>query len=747
MIDQEQKQFGSGPAAEVRRWLKELDLADKQEKEWRQTGEDIYRRYRGQRRKKNSYNILWSNTETLAPALFNTPPSPDVRRRYRDEDPVGKIVSQMLERCLEFQTDTEGFMQTVKQDVLDAILPGRGVSRIKYVPTFVPAAPVAYDQNDAEAEEGTESETPEGDEVLAWEQCETEHVQWDDFRHGPGKTWAEVQWVAFRHRMNKEELMDLVSDQSPEIQEAVRSIPVDNCADDSIDKDSELKSVFGTVEVWEFWCKEYRQVKFITKAYKSSCLKEVEDPLKLNDFFPNPRPLYAINDSACLTPTPLFDQYKEQADELDALSSRINRIVNALKVRGVYDATVAELSELMRADDNKLIPTQNAAMWLEKGGLEKAIYWMPIEQAASVLQVLYNNREQSKQVIYELSGIADVRRGSTDPNETLGAQQLKADFGNQRISGLRLEVERYVRDLMRLMSEVIAEKFQPETLLRMSQMQVPTEAEVQQKVAQTQMQAAQSVPPGQDPQQAIMQAMQSLGQRPVTLEQVMQVMHDDATRMFKIDVETDSMISATAQQDMAGLREVLSGVRDVMAAFTPAVEAGAMPAEAVKQIIMVVCRRAKMGSAVEDELDKITAPQPRPSPQLQVAQAKMQADAAAQQAKAQSAAQVEQIKAASDARIAQIEAAMQQQTDLVRQRAEAAQHQAKLDNEAQLAALKQSFDERDRAREMEFQQWKTELDAAVRVKVASIAAAAKGVIQIDPSIVSSTQEITQDLQQ
>jgi len=125
----------------------------------------------------------------------------------------------------------------------------------------------------------------------------------------------------------------------------------------------------------------------------------------------------------------------------------------------------------------------------------------------------------------------------------------------------------------------------------------------------------------------------------------------------------------------------------------------------------------------------------------------MQADAAAQQAKAQSAAQVEQIKAASDARIAQIEAAMQQQTDLVRQRAEAAQHQAKLDNEAQLAALKQSFDERDRAREMEFQQWKTELDAAVRVKVASIAAAAKGVIQIDPSIVSSTQEITQDLQQ
>lgn len=716
--------FGQGQASEVRRWLKELDLADEQEKEWRATGDKIWKRYRGQKRRKNSFNILWSNTETLAPALFNTPPAPDVRRRFRDDDPVGKAVSQLLERCLEFQTDTEGFMSVIKQDVLDAILPGRGVSRIKYVPTFAPAA-VPTVQADGEAQEGQSTETPEADETLAWEQCEVEHVQWDDFRRGPGKTWAEVQWVGFRHRMNKEELEELVSDQDEKVKAAVKAIPVDNCADETIDKDQDLKTVFGTVEVWELWCKEYRKVKYVTRAWRGGFLKELDDPLKLNDFFPNPRPLYAIADSASLVPTPLFEQYCEQAEELDSLSARINRIVNALKVRGVYDATMAELGELMRADDNKLIPMQNAAMWLEKGGIEKAIYWMPIEQAANVLKVLYENREQCKQVIYELSGIADVRRGNTDPNETLGAQRLKADFGNQRISGLRLEVQRYVRDVMRLMSELISEKFQPETLLRMSQMQIPTEQEIEQKVAQTQVQAQQQ---GQDPRQAL----QALGKRPTSLEQVMQVLKDDATRMFKIDVETDSMISATISEDMQGLREVLGGITEFIMGVGPAVQSGALPAEAVKEIVMTICRRSKMGSAVEDALDKIKEPQQQGNPEAakaqaaaQAAQVKAQSDQAIAQAKVAAEGQIAEIKAASDARIAQIEATAQQQTDMVRQQAEAAQHQAKIDSDARFEQLKSLMENERHAREQDFLRWKAELDAATKIEVANISSKAK----------------------
>ena len=718
--DKEQKkQFGTGPAAVVRRWLKELELADKEEKEWRSGGEKIWKRYRGTKRKRNSYNILWSNTETLGPAVFNSPPSPDVRRRFRDEDPVGKVVAQLIERCLRFQTDNDGFMQTVKNDVLDCILPGRGVSRVKYVPTMVPIDAAETDAEPAEAKESTyEGEDAQPNEAVAWEQAEVEHVQWDDFRHGPGKIWPQVPWVAFAHRMCREELCALAGE------EIGYAIPVDDTDDDAINKNAELKTVFGTVLVWEIWNKDDRTVLYICPGYKQAPLKELPDPLKLIDFFPCPRPIYAIADSDSLVPTALFEQYQEQADELDRVSTRINQLVEACRVRGIYDAMLKELEQLMRAGDKQLIPVQNATLWAERGGLEKAIMWMPIQQIASVLQQLYQARDLAKQTIYELTGIADVRRGSTNPNETLGAQELKADFGNQRISGLKLEIERYVRDLMRLMAEIVADKFSPDTLLRMSQMQIPTDEQINAKAQQMIAQAMQQAQ-GQGQQITPQQAMQQLPPRPVSLEQVMAVLKDDASRMFKIDVETDSMVAATVAKDMAGLQQVLGGISQFISSIGPAVQAGAFPAEAVKEIVMTIARRAKLGTAVEDSLDKIKEPQQQGDPGAAKAQAQAQAAMQAAQIKAQVAETSAQIKADSDARIAQIEAAAQQQTDIVRQRAEAAQHQAKLDNEAQLAAIKQEFDERDRMREEGFMRWRAELEAATRVEVANISSKAK----------------------
>jgi hypothetical protein len=53
--------------------------------------------------------------------------------------------------------------------------------------------------------------------------------------------------------------------------------------------------------------------------------------------------------------------------------------------------------------------------------------------AAAVLKELYAQRDQLVQAIYEISGISDVLRGSTDAQETLGAQQIKANFGSLRL--------------------------------------------------------------------------------------------------------------------------------------------------------------------------------------------------------------------------------------------------------------------------------------------------------------------------
>ena len=679
---------GPGERGVVKRWELELRLADKRESEWRKKGEKVYQRYRSKDARKHSFNILWSNTETLAPAVYNSLPSPDVRRRFKDEDPIGKAVAEVLCRSLEYGLDTTDFDHQIKQTVLDMLLPGRGVARVRYVPSFTQVG--VTEQTHVEENEthpDAAGEALEGDtEELEWEQTPIEHVQWDDFRCGPGKEWSEVPWEAFRHRLTRKELVE----QFPDCGE---DVPLDDTQDEEVKKeqDSEVAEMFKTAEVWEIWDKEKLEVVFISKGYKERPLKTVPDPLGLQGFFPNPRPLYAIADAETLTPVPLFELYREQADELDTVTRRINILIKGLKMRGIYDSTLSELSELMRGEDNDLIPAANVTALIERGGLEKAIWFMPIEQAAKVLQILVQQREQTKQVIYEITGISDILRGSTNANETATAQQIKASWGSSRLKKMQGDVARFIRDIIRIQAEIIGEKFQPETFATMTGLKFPTMAEKQQAMMQWQQQAFMAQQQGQNPPPQ--------PKLPPSWEEIIQIMRDDKLRTFKVDVETDSTVAASLETDMKGLQEVLGGVAQVMQSFGPAVQMGALPIDALKEILMTVTRRAKLGNAVEDALDKMQQPKP-------------------QQPEQDNSMQVEQIKQQGEAARFQAE-----------QQATAAQEQAQQQHELQLESIKQQ--EETRRREMELAadadiKWRiARLDAETKVIVADIGARQK----------------------
>lgn len=747
------EQFGDDPAGICRRWLTELDYAAKRDKEWIKLGQKTIDLYRGKGRKKNSFNILYSNTETIASAVYNSPPKPDVRRRFKDADPIGKVVSKMLERALEFSIDSDSFAQALTHDVMDMLLPGRGLSRVRYIPSLVP---LANGQED-ESAESVKDQAGESEELeaVAWEQVCLDHVQWDDFRTGPGKTWQQVMWVAFRHRMTRDELVEKFGE------EIGNAIPLDDTEEDDDKKKQGQNEVFKTAEVWEIWDKDERKVRFVSAAYKQACCLVVDDPMNLIGFYPVPRPLYAICDATTLEVLPLYEQYREQAQELDRISTRINKLIDALRVRGIYDSTMAELSELMRGEDNDLIPAQNATAWIERGGLEKAIWMMPIEGPAKVLQVLYQQREASKQVIYEITGIADVMRGASDANETLGAQQLKAKWGGQRISRLQSEVQRYARDQIRIMAEVIGEKFGPDTLMKMTGMKLPTMQEVQ----MMQMQAQQT---GQPPQFQPPEA---------TIEQVMEVLRDDLQRSFRIDVETDSMIAAAQQAEAEEIRTLVLGLSEMFTGLGPAVQSGALPVESAKEIMLAVTRRAKMGSAVEDAIDKLQPPKPEEDPNAGQAQAEAQAE----QARMQHEAQLEQLRGQQSMQLEQMKAQMadqQHQRELManQQAAEAdaqrtlaleqqkqemqarqVQHQNEIEaqREIQRQQLEAAQAEREAAYkakcdadQLEFERWKAQLEAETKVVVAKIGAESKAAAQAETTnAAGSVDEKTDAMQE
>lgn len=726
--------LGKSPEAVARRWKLELKLADKREAAWRKKVSDIYKIYTPETPANNSFNILWSNTETLRQSVYNSLPQPDARRRYQDEDPLGKAVGEVLTRALEFAQDTYDFDGLLKADVLSMLLAGRAVARVRYVPDIRTVG------EDSEADD--ETGESEAYEEIEWEQAICERIQYDDFRIlCAAKTWDEVSAIGIRHRLTREDCIEKFGE------EIGNAIPLD-AADDEDVKRSAVKDLFKTAEVWEIWDKDEKEVIWICPSYAKPC-KTQDDPMGLSGFFPIPRPLYAIENDTTLVPSCLYTQYEQQAKELNKVSTRINKLVDALKVRGIYDATLGELDALSKAPDNSLIAAQNVTALLERGGLEKAIWYMPIEQAAAVLKILQEQREATKQVIYEISGISDIMRSASDPKETFGAQKIKTQWGSQRLQRLQRETQRYIRDLIRLKSEIIAEKFQPETLEKMTLLELPHKAQIDQQFAQQMQQY----------QQAAMQAQQQ-GQQPppppqypqaITWEAVVEAMHSDATRTYRIDIETDSTLSATQDADMEGLTQVLGGLAQLIQGFGPAVQAGAIPVEAVKALMGVVVRRAKMGTAVEDALEKIQAPAPQANPEQMKAQAaqqqqqmQMQHEQQLEQMKAQNTAQLEQAKmqmqdqqhqrqleADMQAKLQEAQTAMQLEQHKQEMQAQQIAHQNQLEaeREMQRQALEAQAEERKQQQEaaietmrLEYDKWAKELDSSTKIAVAEIAA-------------------------
>ena len=670
---------GKGPAGVVNRWVTELDLADKQEANWRTRAKDVEARYRdeqvdnarpGRYSNGKRFNILYSNVQTICPTLYNQSPTPDVRRRYRDADPVGKEVCEVLERCLSFTMDECDFDRYMRLAVKDQQLCGRGVTRVRYNPAFA-------DETDEMSGDSYES--------LQGEEVKFEHVGWPDFRHGPGKTWEQVQWVAFRHLMTRDELRAKFGD------DLGNEVQLDYSPMGMEDKDgAPITDTFKRATIWEIWCNRQKEVIFISKTLKERPLKTEPDPLQLKDFFPTPRPLYAMESTDSLVPVEPFIFYRDQANELDKITIRISDIIDACKVRGIYDSTITEMQNIMDARENQMIPAQDVLPLMQSGGLDNAIWMWPIERIAGILGQLYIQREQIKTTIYEITGIADIMRGSSAAMETLGAQQLKVQFGTMRLDDSRRDIQRYARDLIRIAAEIISEQFTPESLQMMTDIQLPSMEEKQQVIA-TQMQSmamqappmGPPMPPGQPGQPelppqpappappALTPEMLEMLEKP-TWEECIQLLRDDKQRSFRVDIETDSTISGDYAADQQAITQLLQGVAAFIADAGPAVEAGYLPIEAAKAMIMTAVRRFKLGREVEDALDMIGENDP-------AANAEQQEGAGVEQA-LQMKLQIEQ----QEAQIKQQEVQQKMQIE-----------QAKMTLESQSKQAELSMEERD----------------------------------------------------
>lgn len=694
------------PHKDVSYWLNEISAARKREKDWRKEGQRILDIYAGKKQDEVPFNILFSNTETLIPALYSQAPRPVVQRRFKDEDPVGKAAAMASTRLLEFLIDTnidgyETFHDAMGAIVVDAVLPGRGVSCVKYDASIVNMPGEEYDESDDSSNEGAD---PGVDYKTSESVCPDSRC-WERVYFGYARKWSKVPWVAYEEYLDEKECVRLFGEEIVSKIDFTSGEESEHDGDEDETKLDEEKNMGErkTALVYKIWDRDGgRVVRYISPQYADGALKEEEDPLGLTGFYDCPRPLQFIMKSSDLLPVALYTLYENQHKELNKLTSRITNVINAIKAKALIDGSIAgDIQNLLDSVEGSLVPTDKGGSLVD-GGLDKAVWFWPVDKLVMVLQQLYVAREACKKVIYEITGIADIMRGASSASETLGAQQIKQQWGTLRLKRMQKEVQRYARDMLRLMLEVAANKFSVRTWAQMTGLPFVTQEQVDQaknmigmQQQQYQMQQQQQVmmamqqgqqPPPPQPFQPDPQLTQVL-QAPIW-EQVLECLKDDVQRAYRIDIETNSTVEAEATEDQKNIAEVMNALAQYLNGVTPLIISGSMPFEAAKSMMLAIVRRFRFGPEIEDQIKEMQPPKPKDDG----AAAKAQADQQAKEMQAaQAAMQKDQQNAQAQLKTQSDMASMQLEVERTRAMGEIEKKAMQLDFDQKLLMMERQF--------------------------------------------------------
>lgn len=724
-------------AAFVTFWMGELNAYRDDFKDWESRCKKIVRRYRDERTEKSDgsvggsrFNALWSNIQTLQPAIYIKPPKPVAERRFLDKDPLARLASMTLERSIEVQIEVGKMHMAMKKAMLDYLLCGRGTLWERYEPTYGDPVDLGDD------EQGAEAPRP-----VTYEKVCTDYVAWNRFRHSPAPIWEEVWWVAKEEMLTRKELRARFKAKDKETGKLIADLVPLRTGDKDSENDKEKKRKQPRACVWEIWNKTDREVIFIAPDYPNAPLERTDDPLSLDGFWPCPEPLYATTTNDTLVPVPDYVEYQDQADELDNLTARIKALTDAIRVNGVYDASYPELKRILSEGvDNRMIGVKNYSEFAAKGGIEAAMSFVPIKDVVEALVKLYEARDRTKADMAEITGLSDIVRGQAQGGtKTATEQKIKGQFASLRLEDRKKEVARFACDAIRIVAEIVSEQFSPEILSEMTGMLPFIEDDIrsEQPPQPPMMGQGPPVDPGVSPPPGVGApgvippagaGMQPTAPPPDPIPEMAQqkfmeicsLLRDDKMRTFRIDIETDSTIEVDKQAAKDSVVELFTAVGGFLEKALPIGQVMPQLTPALGQSILFAFRRFGAGRDVEgvweQAIDKLTQmsknPPPKPpSPEEIKAQAEKQ--------KAELTAQTMQQKAALDQQKGQ------QDLELAQQKAqiELQKAQAQLQIDQQKLALEREKMEMERAKagmQMQIDQQRMAIDSEAAVRDAEI---------------------------
>lgn len=675
-LGQVQDSYEDEPPKSSKPYLDAIKESEKAFEEYNTRSDKIDKLYADLARLANAtrdreFAMFWANVEVLKPSIYSRPPVPVVVPRFRDRRPVPRAASEILERACIVGFEIEDIDQVMRMIRDDLAILARGVPWVRY-------------------------ELRDGYEYVC-----IEHADRRDFLHELQRSWKDVGWVAKRSWLTKDEMKKrFKGDSGDAYLEAEYEVRKDDKQNGAADSESKCG-------VWEIWDKKEGKVIWVTPGVDVVLDRDKPD-MKLEGFFPCPKPAYGTTQRRSLVPVPDMLFYKDQLEEINELTARIAALSEAIKVRGFYPAGSGEIgdaieSAIKRNDNNQImVPISNWAAF-GNAGAKDMIVWLPIDVIATTVQGLVALRKELIDDVYQITGLSDIMRGSTEASETATAQQLKSQYGSVRIRDRQAELVRVARDITRIMAEIMAENFSPKTLLDMSQSEIKLDRDVQQEIQQVIAQAQQQAVQVKEDQQALAQ-LQAQTQQQIdkleaqpTIEKVVALLREQRLRPFVLDIETDSTIQPDEDAQKQRATEFVTAVGGFMNQAAVLLQSVPQAAPLLSDTLKYVASQFRAGRELEGSIDEFAdamkqlASQPKPPDPAQI---KAEADAQTAQADAQTKmadAQAKQQETAEKAQELQHKAALFQIEQAAKQQ-EADAKLALMSSQGQQQAEKHSQD-------------------------------------------------------
>jgi len=587
-------------------WNQRIQKRQKDLQKWHEQIKNVDRLYSKDERADSAdreYSIFWANIEVLKPATYARPPVPVVAPRFKDHKPIARDACEVLERCLVTmveRSDLDNLMREVRDDYL---MYSRGTAWARLA-----------EQDGAPA-------------------VVFEHLPPFDFLHSEGRSWLETWWVARCAWMTEEEGKQRFGEIFDEIELK------------KVDKDDRQETKELKAQVWEIWDKRSGLVTWVCDSCEY-VLDQQPPHLSLSKFWPCPKPAFGTLVPRTLKPVPDIRQYKDQMEEINEYTARIAQVSQALRMKGFYISGAGDISEAveraLKATDQNAILVPIPASVAGMASLKDVVVWLPVADCVMLVKELVALRRVLIEDVYQITGISDILRGSTQASETATAQQIKSQWGSMRVKERQQEMQRYACDLIRIAAEIMCENFPVATLAQMAQADIPT-MEMKQKAqvaAQTAQQQQQPVPP---------QLKDVLEKS--SWEEIQQLLASDLARGFTIEIETDSTIQPDEDAEKQRRTEFVTAVGGLFQQAAPLIMQAPQLGPFMGEVLKFAAGGFRAGRPLEGAIDHLVemldgmaqqASQPKPP------DPEMQAKAIESQTKAEVAkmtGQVEMIKA------------------------------------------------------------------------------------------------------